>query len=206
MSSDVPTSVFYCVDEKLIAAPPGECFALLRRIGEYGRWWRLVGIEPVRGGELLEVGSEFDFVGRRGEGRAVRWRCAVRGLTPPGEDVKDRAGFHARSTPELTTRGAGVGRIDLEYTEGDLAGPTGWEIEPAPGKGGTLVRYVYRGVQPMCPESARTFIAHGTRFHSHAMQHDALAGIARLLGGPGSELSDEAWDARVRAAMSRFVP
>ena len=206
MSSDVPTSEFHCVDEQLIAAAPGECFSLLRRIREYGRWWRLVGIEPVRGGELLEVGSEFDFVGRRREGRAVRWRCAVRGLTPPGEAAKEATGSAARREPELTTPGAGVGRIDLEYTEGDLAGPTGWEIEPAPEKGGTLVRYVYRGVRPTSPESARTFIAHGTRFHSHAMKHDALAGIARLLGGPGSELSDEAWDARVRAAMSRFVP
>jgi hypothetical protein len=206
VSSDVPTSAFHCVDEKLIAAPPGQCFALLRRIREYGRWWRLVGIEPVRGGELLEVGSEFDFVGRRSAGRAVRWRCAVRGLTPPVEAVNDAPGSPARREAQLTARGDGLGRIDLEYTEGDLTGPTGWEIEPAPGKGGTLVRYVYRGVRPMSPESARTFIAHGTRFHSHAMQHDALAGIARLLGGPGNELSDEAWDARIHAAMSRFVP
>jgi hypothetical protein len=201
----VAPAPFHCVDEKLIAASPAECFALLRRIREYGRWWRLVDVEPVRGGELLEVGSEFDFVGRRRAGRPVRWRCAVRALRPPGGDSERGPSTSSKVAAARAAGAIDLGRIDLEYTEGDLVGPTGWEIEPAAERGGTLLRYVYRGVRPMSQESARTFAEHGTRFHSYAMQHDALPGIARLLGGPGSELSDAAWDAGLRAAMARFA-
>ena len=78
---------------------------------------------------------------------------------------------------------AGVGaRLDRGEAAVDarlaLVGPTGWEIEPAPERGGALVRYVYRGVRATSPESARAFALHGTRFHSHAMHSDALPGIA----------------------------
>lgn len=185
MPLPVPTPPFECVDQRTIDASPEACFSLLLRIREYGRWWRLVRIEPVGGGELLGVGSEFDFVGRRRTGRSIRWRCAVRRLLPPR---------------------LGSGRIDLEYTEGDLNGPTGWEIDPDAAGRGSIVRYVYRGVRAMSAESAVTFEQHGTDFHSHAMQHDALAGIARVLGGPGRDLTDEQWDAQVRAAVAAYSP
>jgi len=45
-------------------------------------------------------------------------------------------------------------RVDLRYTEGDLLGPVSWEFKQR--GSATLVRYVYRGVQPNS-EPARAF-------------------------------------------------
>jgi hypothetical protein len=192
MTVAVPSEAYSCSDEGFVSTPAADCYALLRRIREYGRWWRLVAIEPVRCADLLEVGDEFDFVGRNPRGE-VRWRCAVRALLPPGGSRRGGGDVGVR-----------IGRIDLEYVSGDLVGPTGWEIEPVPERSGTLVRYVYHGVRAMSAGSARSLSLCGTRLHSHAMRVDAFAGIARWFGGPGAELADDVWDARVRAAMSEF--
>jgi hypothetical protein len=183
----VPSREYHCLDEAVIPASADACFDLLRRIGEYGRWWRLVRIEAIRGGPLLEPGSHFDFVGRRPGRAEVRWTCVVHELTPPDPGARSPAA------------------IDMAYIGGRLRGPTCWEVEALPGGRASLVRYLYRGVRPLIPASAETFARYGTRLHSCAMRHDALAGMKRVLGGVGAELTDEEWDRRIAAAMARFT-
>jgi hypothetical protein len=118
----------------------------------------------------------FRFSGSRGGGPpTTAWTIEVRHLDP------------AR-------------RIDLEYVEGDLLGPVGWELEPA--DGGTSVAYVYRGVRANAPGAAATFERYGTRLHSVAMQVDALAGLTRAVTG---RPLDDAWRAEVQARMADGV-
>jgi len=67
------------------------------------------------------------------------------------------------------------------------------------------VAYVYRSVRPNSPRAAAHFARWGTRLHTIAMQEDALAGLARFLGGPGGELDDETWRTDVRRRVAAAI-
>ena len=167
--------VHRCRDEIVVPAAAETCFAVLRDIGTYPRWWTLVQVDPVSGGTRLSPGVRFRFSGVRRDGGGVSWVIRVTAVRAPQ-------------------------RLELEYDEGDLLGTTGWELEPVPG--GTRAAYVYYGVRANGPAAAASFARYGTRLHSLAMRTDALAGLVRLFGGPGAELDDAAWRARVRERMA----
>jgi uncharacterized protein YndB with AHSA1/START domain len=173
----VDETVHACRDEALIPASPSDCFALLGDLATYPRWWTLVSITPL-GAQHLTPGVRFRFGGARPGGAAVSWIAEVLELEPER-------------------------RIELAYAEGDLIGRTAFELEAA--GGGTRVAYVYRGVRANSPASAASFARYGTRLHSVAMQEDALAGLARAVGGAGRELDDAAWSADVRRRVAAGV-
>jgi len=169
---------YACRDEALIAAPAADCFAVLADLATYARWWTLVAITPLGPSQQLVPGVRFRFGGARPGGAPVSWIAEVLEVEPER-------------------------RIELAYAEGDLLGRTAFELEPA--RGGTRVAYLYRGVRANSAASAASFARYGIRLHSIAMREDALAGIARLLGGPGAELDDAAWAARVRQRVEAGV-
>jgi nitroreductase/uncharacterized protein YndB with AHSA1/START domain len=97
-------------------------------------------------------------------------------------------------------------RIDLRYAEGDLLGPVSWEFKQH--GSATLVRYVYRGVQPNSERARQAFISGGgLQMHSDAMQSDAFPGMRRLLEG-GYDLSGgDLFEAlRTVRSVRRFRP
>jgi hypothetical protein len=94
-------------------------------------------------------------------------------------------------------------RIELAYTGGEYIGRTAWELVDLPNS--TLVAYVYRGVRANSSKAGDHFARWGTRLHTVAMREDALAGLARIFGGPGADLSDEAWREDVRRRVAAGV-
>jgi uncharacterized protein YndB with AHSA1/START domain len=174
-SALMAAEVYRCRDEIVVPAAAEACFAVLRDIGTYARWWTLVRVDPVSGGTRLSPGVRFRFSGIRPDGTGVSWVIRVTAVHAPQ-------------------------RLELEYDEGDLLGTTGWELEPV--AGGTRAAYVYYGLRANSAAAADSFARYGTRLHSLAMREDALAGLVRLFGGTGAELDDEAWRARVRAHMA----
>lgn len=170
--------MYRCRDDVVVPAASEACFAVLRDLGTYARWWTLVRVESLAGGSRLTPGVRFRFSGTRVDGSTTAWVARVTELHAPR-------------------------RLELEYDEGDLLGTTGWELSDAPG--GTRVAYVYYGVRPNAPSAEASFARYGMRLHSLAMREDALAGLVRLLGGAGSELDDDAWRARVRERMASGV-
>jgi uncharacterized protein YndB with AHSA1/START domain len=179
--------VYRCRDERTIAAPRDRCFTALSDLSTYSRWWTLVSVTPEIGGSRLVPGGRFRFAGARPGGPRVEWSADVVAVDEPA-------------------------CIELAYGGGEYEGRTAWELEDV--EGGTRVAYVYRGVRPTSQRARDHFARWGTRFHSVAMQEDALAGLARFLGGAGSEIADEAWrllvyrrvDASVRALATRDTP
>jgi uncharacterized protein YndB with AHSA1/START domain len=169
---------YRCRDDALIAASPSACFAPLADLATYERWWTLVQITPLSGGSRLELGVRFRFTGARPGGAATSWIAEVLEIEPPS-------------------------RIELSYASGDLLGRTAWELMAEPG--GTRVAYVYRSVRANGAASAASLARFGTSLHSVAIRADALAGLARILGGPGSELDDAAWRARVQEQVAAGV-
>ena len=169
---------YRCRDEAVIGAPPATCFTVLADLTTYGRWWTLVNVTPLDGGTILAPGVRFRFTGARPGGNATSWVAAVLEVEPPS-------------------------RIEIAYASGDLLGRTAWEL--AAEGDGTRVAYVYRGVRPNSPASTASLARFGTRLHSVAMRVDALAGLARILGGPGSELADDVWRARVQEHVAAGV-
>jgi uncharacterized protein YndB with AHSA1/START domain len=167
-----------CRDDVLVPAEREACFAVLRDVGTYARWWTLIRVDAVSGGTRLRPGVRFRSTGARPDGSEVTWVTRVVAVHPPV-------------------------RIELEYDEGDLLGTTGWQLEPAPE--GTRVAYVYYGVRPNSPTTTATFARYGTRLHSVAMREDALAGLVRLLGGTGAGVADAAWRERVRERVAAGV-
>ncbi len=157
-------------DERVIAASRDRCFAALVELSTYPRWWTLVAATPDGDTSRLRAGDRFQFAGGQPGGVIVSWPVDVVEIDPPN-------------------------RIELAYAGVEYVGPTAWELAEA--CGGTLVAYVYRGVRPVSPRASEHFARWGTRLHSIAIREDALAGLARFLGGPGSELSDDAWRADV---------
>ena len=119
----------------------------------------------------------FRFTGARPGGAATSWVAAVLEVEPPW-------------------------RIEIAAS-GDLLGRTAWEL--AAEGDATRVAYVYRGVRPNSPASTASLARFGTRLHSVAMHADAFAGLARLLGGPGGELADDVWCARVQEHVAAGV-
>jgi uncharacterized protein YndB with AHSA1/START domain len=165
-------------DEALIAAPADACFAALADLATYPRWWTLVRVTPLSGTTSLAPGVRFRFSGARPGGAEVSWDAEVREIQAPRW-------------------------IELGYVAGELLGRTAWEL--APEGPATRVAYVYRGVRANGASSAASFARFGTRLHNVAMREDALAGLARFLGGPGSELDDVAWRERVAARVAAGV-
>ena len=168
-------TVYRCRDDVVVPGMPEACFAVLRDVGTYARWWTLLRAEAIEGGTRLSPGVRFRLSGARPGGTIVSWTVRVTAVRAPA-------------------------RIELEYDGGELLGTVGWELEP--GGAWTRVAYVYYGVQPNGPAAEATFVRYGTRFHSLAMQEDALAGLVRLFGGSGSELADDAWRRHVRHRMA----
>ncbi|MEW6273132.1 MAG: SRPBCC family protein [Thermodesulfobacteriota bacterium] len=167
-------------DEALIPAPIHACFAALADLATYARWWTLVRVVPLGAGTLLAPGVRFRFVGGRPGGAELSWEARVLELDEPR-------------------------RIELAYVAGELLGRTAWEL--ASEGAATRVAYVYRGVRANGAASAASFARFGTRLHNAAMQEDALAGLARYLGGAGCELDDEAWRREVgRRVAARLGP
>jgi len=169
---------YQCRDEVVVPGEREACFAVLRDVGTYARWWTLVEVTPVTGGTRLSPGVRFRFTGTRPAGSVVSWVARVTALRAPA-------------------------RIELAYDDGDLQGTTGWELEDVPD--GTRVAYVYYGVRATSEASAASFRRWGTRLHSIAMQEDALAGLVRLFGGAGADLDDAAWRLQVRARVTAAV-
>jgi uncharacterized protein (DUF924 family) len=94
-------------------------------------------------------------------------------------------------------------RIELAYTGGEYLGRTAWELAELPNS--TLVAYVYRGVKANSSKAADHFARWGTRLHGVAMREDALAGLARIFGGCGADLEDEAWRQDVRRRVAAGI-
>ncbi len=171
MSGEV---LYRCRDDVVVPATREACFAVLRDVGTYARWWTLLRAEPVEGGTRLSPGVRFRLSGARPGGTVVSWTVRVTEVHAPV-------------------------RLELAYDGGDLLGTVGWELDAA--DCGTRVAYVYYGVRPNSAAVADTFARYGTRFHSLAMREDALAGLVRLFGGAGNELSDDRWRHDVRRRM-----
>lgn len=170
--------LYRCRDEVVVPAASEACFAVLRDLGTYARWWTLVRVEPLAGEARLAPGVRFRLTGTRLDRTTTSWAARVTAVRAPR-------------------------RLELEYDEGELLGTTGWELAEAPG--GTRVAYVCYGVRPNAAAAAASFARYGTRLHSLAMREDGLAGLVRLLGGPGGELDDAAWRVRVRARMTAGI-
>jgi hypothetical protein len=94
-------------------------------------------------------------------------------------------------------------RIELAYSGGEYIGRTAWELFELPNS--TLVAYVYRGVRPNSSKAAEHFARWGTRLHTIAMREDALAGLARIFGGPGADLDDDAWRRDVQRRVAAGI-
>ena len=125
----------------------------------------------------LVPGVRFRFVGARPGSAPLEWSADVVAVDEPA-------------------------RIELEYG-GVYVGRTAWELDDV--EGGTRVAYVYRGVSPTSERTREHFARWGTRLHSVAMKEDALAGLARFLGGAGSELDDDGWRALVRKRVGAAI-
>ncbi len=169
---------YRCRDERIVGASRVRCFETLMDLSTYSRWWTLVTVTPEGPGSRLRPGARFRFVGARPGGERFEWAADVLEIEEPS-------------------------RIELSYAGGEYVGRTAWELQAV--RDGTLVAYVYRGVRANSQRSREHFARWGTRYHSVAMKEDALAGLARLLEGSGTEGDDEAWrrvvQRRVAAGM-----
>jgi len=171
-------AVYRCRDESIFAAPRRQCFAIIADLSTYARWWTLVAVTPEHGGPLLTPGVRFRFAGARPGGELVEWSAEVLEVDEPA-------------------------CIELAYAGGAYVGRTAWELDEV--DGGTRIAYVYRGVSPLTSRAVDHFARWGTRLHSVAMREDAFAGLARFLGGAGSELDDDAWRMLVRERVATAI-
>ena len=165
-------------DETVIPASADAVWAVLSDLSTWLNWWTLIQVEPLdqSASTIVAPGARFRIEGSRPGATSKRgWNVEVREVVPNE-------------------------RIGLEYTDGDLVGPTAWELSHDPN--GTRVVYVYYGVHATHPDAAATFAKYGTRLHSAAMAVDALAGLARAVAG---EPLDDAWRAEVQTAMANRV-
>jgi uncharacterized protein YndB with AHSA1/START domain len=167
-----------CRDEALVPAPRERCFDVLVDLATYARWRTLVTVAADGPSSRLAPGVRFRFAGARPGGEEVAWSAEALAVE------RDR-------------------RIELAYTGGEYVGRTAWELADA--AGGTVVAYVYRDVRAASARSREHFARWGTRLHSVAMREDALAGLARLFGGPGAALDDAAWRADVRRRVAAAI-
>ena len=169
---------YRCRDERIIAAPRVRCFETLMDLSTYSRWWTLVAVTTGGPGSRLRPGARFRFAGARPGGEPFEWGAEVLEIEEPS-------------------------RIELAYAGGEYLGRTAWELQDIPE--GTLVAYVYRGVRANSQRSRDHFARWGTRLHTVAMQEDALAGLARLVEGSGTEVDDEAWRKDVQRRVAAGI-
>ena len=169
---------YRCRDEALVAAPRVRCFETLMDLSTYSRWWTLVTVTPEEPQSRLSPGARFQFSGARPGGERFEWSAQVLEVEEPT-------------------------RIELAYTGGEYLGRTAWELAALPDA--TVAAYVYRGVRPNSRSGANHFARWGTRLHSVAMREDALAGLARIFGGPGADLDDEAWGKDVQRRVAAGI-
>ena len=172
------SSEYRCRDQGEVPAPRLACFETLMNLSTYARWWTLVTVTPVGPQSVLNPGVDFRFSGARPGGQRFEWSARVLEVEPPT-------------------------RIEWAYTGGEYIGRTAWELSELPNS--TLIAYVYRGVKANSPKAADHFTRWGTRLHTVAMREDALAGLARMFGGPGAELDDEAWRRDVQCRVAAGV-
>lgn len=172
------SSEYCCRDQGEIPAPRRRCFETVTDLSTYARWWTLVDVTPVGSHFRLKAGVRLRFSGARPGGERFEWSAEVVEVEAPA-------------------------RIELAYTGGEYIGRTAWEFAELPNS--TLVAYVYRGVRANSAKAADHFARWGTRLHTVAMREDALAGLARVFGGPGADLDDEAWRQDVRRRVAAGI-
>ncbi|HZR82943.1 MAG TPA: SRPBCC domain-containing protein [Candidatus Binatia bacterium] len=171
---------YRCRDEATIAAARERCFDALLDLTTYPRWWTLVTVTAEDAAtSRLAPGVRFRFAGARPGGTVVEWTAEVLEVERPA-------------------------RIEIAYTGGQYVGRTAWELA-ALGPDATAVAYLYRSVRPLSASAVNHFARWGTRLHSVAMQEDALAGLARLLGGPGATMDDATWRADVHRRVAAGI-
>ena len=168
---------YHCRTEVVVPASVDDVWAALVDLAEWTRWWVVVRVEPVDPdtGTVLRPGLRFRIVGSRPGGPPRSWIVEVLDVIPKE-------------------------RIDLLYAEGDMYGPTSWEINVVPG--GTEVAYVYHGVRPLEPEMAASWRRWGSGSHECNMRLATLPGLARYVTG---EPLDDAWREQVKAAVGECI-
>jgi uncharacterized protein YndB with AHSA1/START domain len=169
--------VYRCRTELVVPAPVGAVWAALVDLAEWARWWAVVRVELIdpAAGTVLRPGLRFRILGSRPGGPPRGWTVEVLDVVPQE-------------------------RIDLLYAEGDMYGPTSWELAPV--ATGTSVAYVYHGVRPVNAEMAATWRRWGSGSHECNMRLATLPGLARYLRG---EPLDDAWRAQVTAAVAECI-
>jgi uncharacterized protein YndB with AHSA1/START domain len=168
---------YRCRDECRIAVPRLRCFEALIDLSTYARWWTLITVTPEGPDARLRPGGRFRFAGARPGGERVEWLAEVIEIDAPA-------------------------RIEFAYA-GEYVGRTAWELDETGVD--TRVAYVYRDVRPNSRRSRDHFARWGTRLHSAAMREDALAGLMRFFGGPGSELDLARWRTEVRRRVATAI-
>ena len=171
-------SEYRCRDEGEIPASRSACFETLMDLSTYARWWTLLDVTPVGSHTRLSAGVHLRFAGARPGGQRFEWSVQVLEVEAPS-------------------------RIELAYAGGEYIGRTAWELVELPSS--TRMAYVYRGVRANSSKAAEHFARWGTRLHTVAMREDALAGLARLFGGPGADLDDDAWRQDVRRRVASGI-
>jgi uncharacterized protein YndB with AHSA1/START domain len=168
---------YHCRTEVVVPASVDDVWAALIDLAEWARWWVVVRVEPVDpdSGTVLVPGLRFRIIANRPGGPTRQWIVEVL-------DVKPKE------------------RIDLLYAEGDMYGPTSWEVDVVPG--GTEVAYVYDGVRPLDPEMAASWRRWGSGSHECNMRLATLPGLARYVTG---EPLDDAWREQVKAAVGECI-
>jgi nitroreductase len=97
-------------------------------------------------------------------------------------------------------------RIDLRYVEGDLLGPVRWEFI---GRGrSTVVRYVYRGVEPNNEQLRRAFAGgRSVQVHGEPLLSDAFVGMRRVLENGHDVSGGDLFEAiHTQRSVRRFRP
>ena len=168
---------YRCRTEIVVPASVDDVWAALVDLAEWTRWWVVVHVEPVDpdAGTVLQPGYRFRIVGNRPGGPPRSWVVEVLDVRPKE-------------------------RIDLLYAEGDMYGPTSWEVNPV--AGGTEVAYVYHGVRPLDPEMAASWQRWGSGSHECNMRLATLPGLARYVTG---EPLDDSWREEVKAAVGACI-
>jgi uncharacterized protein YndB with AHSA1/START domain len=80
----MPAGGHRCRDETIVPADPEACFAVLRDVGTYTRWWTLFDFAPLAGGTRLSPGVRFRMSGTRSGGdEGLAWTARVTEVHAP---------------------------------------------------------------------------------------------------------------------------
>ena len=77
-------TTYQCRDDVVVPADPEACFAVLREVGTYGRWWTLVRVIDTERTTRLSPGVRFGLTGLRDDGSLAIGEIAAR---PPGAHI-----------------------------------------------------------------------------------------------------------------------